>query len=399
MDKIQRLELDFLCYKPNHLFKYDSNLYWRPLTESVPIYEDLITCKNKIEQLYISDSWDKAKKLNNDYELIHLPNKRVKTDSIAKYEPLSRAFFKLWELIHLFETPLHNSQKNPIKIIALAEGPGGFIEALHHWRNIYTPNIKDEIIGVTLKSTNKEIPGWKKARDFLDNNTTIRIDYCEDNTGNLYHVSNLKYLYKHHHNTVDIVTADGGFDFSDDFNNQEQKSYRIIFCECIGALATLKEGGMFICKIFDTFSRTTISMLQMLKSHFSKVIITKPNTSRPCNSEKYLICQGFQGIDSHYLEKCFISISLCEYVTKKNYLLHSLFDEDNIDKQLLSVMERFNEQNAKQQIFHIEKTLESIKNKRNNYAKISVQKKKAIEWCKTYNIEINMNSKFIKFKP
>ena len=399
MDKIQRLEIDFLCSKPNHLFNYDSNLYWRPINDSVYIYDNLIKCKNKIEQLYISDSWDKAKKLNNDYELIHLPNKRIKTDSIAKHEPLSRAFFKLWELIHIFETPLHNSHNNSIKIIALAEGPGGFIEALQQWRTMYTPNIKDEIIGVTLKSTNKEIPGWKKARDFLDDNKNIRIDYCEDNTGNLYNVSNLKYLYEHHKNTVDIVTADGGFDFSDDFNNQEQKSYRIIFCESIGALVTLKKGGMFICKIFDTFSRTTISILQMLKSHFSKVIITKPNTSRPCNSEKYIICKGFLGIDSQYLKKCFVSISLWDTITTKKYLLHSIFDEDNIDEQLLTVMEQFNEQNAQQQIFHIERTLESIKNKRNNYTKISIQKRKAIQWCKEYNMNINLNSKFIKSKP
>ena len=32
---------------------------------------------------------------------------------------------------------------------------------------------------------------------------------------------------------MDFVTADGGFDFSYNFNRQEQLSYRIIFCEII----------------------------------------------------------------------------------------------------------------------------------------------------------------------
>lgn len=396
MDTIQQLEINFICSKPNHLFLYGKELDWKHIHNQITIYKNLIDCKNKIEQLYISESWDKAKKINNDYELIHLPNKRVKSDSIAKYEPLSRAFFKLWELLHLFPSPLKQINPIPIKIIALAEGPGGFIEAMQCWRKQYAPSIQDEIIGVTLKSTNKEIPGWKKARFFLENNPNVRIDYCSDNTGNLYNVDNLRYLHNHHKNTVDLVTADGGFDFSDDFNNQEQKSYRIIFCECIGALATLKENGMFICKIFDTFSRTTISMLQLLKAHFRKVVITKPNTSRPCNSEKYIVCEGFLGIDDKYLEKCFISISLWEHIHNKNQLLHSIFCEDELEHQLLHVMETFNQENAEQQIFNIEKTLESIKNKRNQNTKLSIQKRKALEWCKLYNMEINWNSKYIK---
>ena len=59
-------------------------------------------------------------------------------------------------------------------------------------------------------------------------------------------------------------------------------------------------------------------------------------------------------------------------------------------------MEKFNHQNAEQQIFHIEKTLESIKNKKHLNTKLSVQKRKALEWCKSYNMEINWNSKYIK---
>ena len=398
MDTIQKIEINFLCSQPIHNFKYGSDISWTHIHNNVSIYNDLIQCKNKIEQLYISESWDRAKKLNNDYELIHLPNKRIKTDSIAKYEPLSRAFFKLWELLHIFPNPLHKNPSSSIKIIALAEGPGGFIEALQRWRDIYTPDICDEIIGITLRSTNKEIPGWKKAKYFLENNKNVYIDYCDDKTGNLYNSCNLKYLNEKHQNSADIVTADGGFDFSDDFNNQEQKSYRIIFCECVGALATLRVGGFFICKIFDTFSRTTISILQMLKAHFEKIIITKPNTSRPCNSEKYIVCEGFLGIKTDYLNKCFVTIDLWDKISKNNDTLHSIFDEDALDDRLLQSMNQFNEINAKQQIFHIEKTLESIKNKRNQTAKLAVQKRKAVEWCRSYNMEINWNSKFLKTK-
>ena len=396
MEQIHKLELVFLCEPPIHSFQYGDKIEWKIITDNTNIYTKLIECKNKIEQLYISESWDRAKKVNNDFELIYLPNKRIRKESIAKYEPLSRAFFKMWELLHLFNHPLQINPNNSICILGLAEGPGGFIEAMNYWREKYNPKIVDDICGITLRSTNKDIPGWKKTKKFLNENKHITIDYGADNTGNIYNINNIEYLFNKYNHSVDLVTADGGFDFSDDFNYQEQKSYRIIFCESVIALATLNVGGMFICKIFDIFSRTTVSILQMLKAHFKKVTITKPHTSRPCNSEKYIVCEHFMGIDSIYLKKCFLTISLWSRINNNKSFVTNIFNENNLDQNLLDTIDEFNKINAEQQIFHIEKTLESIINKTGNSKKLNIQRKKAVEWCEAYNITINKNSKFLK---
>ena len=48
-------------------------------------YNDLIKYKNKIDKLTDNKLWDNAKKLSNKYELIYLPNKKYKYDSISKY--------------------------------------------------------------------------------------------------------------------------------------------------------------------------------------------------------------------------------------------------------------------------------------------------------------------------
>jgi hypothetical protein len=58
--------------------------------------------KNQIDTSYTNREWDKAKKLSNPYELIHIPNRKIKSESISSYDPLSRSFFKLWEIIHHF---------------------------------------------------------------------------------------------------------------------------------------------------------------------------------------------------------------------------------------------------------------------------------------------------------
>ena len=44
-------------------------------------YSNLQDLKNKID----SKDWDKNKKFSNDYELIHIPNKRKRSDSINFY--------------------------------------------------------------------------------------------------------------------------------------------------------------------------------------------------------------------------------------------------------------------------------------------------------------------------
>ena len=139
------------------------------------IIKDILDYKNKIENLNNTDLWDKQKKLTNNYELIYIHNKRNKRDSIAFYNPLSRAYFKLWEILEIVNNNLYNIFKNKkINIGCLAEGPGGFMEALINFRYKYF-NIKDNIFSITLKSTNKNIPGWNKATQFLKNNKNVNI--------------------------------------------------------------------------------------------------------------------------------------------------------------------------------------------------------------------------------
>ena len=86
---------------PNISFKFDKN----ESNEINNIYEynQLIYYKNHIDSLEDTKLWDSAKKLSNLYELIYLPNKKYKYDSVSKYEPLSRAYFKLFEILVDFD--------------------------------------------------------------------------------------------------------------------------------------------------------------------------------------------------------------------------------------------------------------------------------------------------------
>ena len=49
---------------------------------------------------------------------------------------------------------------------------------------------------------------------------------------------------------MDIITGDGGFDYSVDFNKQEILSSRLILAQVIYAIIMQKKNGIFILKIY-----------------------------------------------------------------------------------------------------------------------------------------------------
>ena len=129
----------------------------------------------------------------------------------------------------------------------LAEGPGGFIEALQ----IFRSNVNDKYVGMTLIEPQSDIPKWNKIQQFMKSNKNIRIEYGPKHDGNLYFKHNLLYLMKTQKNKYDFITADGGFDYSIDFNKQEELSINLIFCEMLYALVLQKPGGSFVLKNED----------------------------------------------------------------------------------------------------------------------------------------------------
>lgn len=262
------------------------------INESLSYYlNDIKQQINLYEQL-----WETFKRFTNPYEYIHtmVPFKKY---CISRYRPLSRSFFKMIELIHFFGLGMETTQ--PIRTFHLAEGPGGFIEALVKYRNC--PN--DTYVGMTLQdqhNNNYNIPGWKKSHHFLqEHGNVVKLEHGPDGTGNILSLANFVYIHETYGSTMDLVTADGGFDFSSDFDHQEINMTQLLYGQVVYALCLQKPGGCFVLKLFDIFMQHTVDIVALLSSMYEKVYITKPNTSRSANSEKYIVCKGFLPTSSY----------------------------------------------------------------------------------------------------
>ena len=275
----------------------------------------------------------------------------------------------------------------------MAEGPGGFIEAMTHLRF----NKKDMYYGMTLiDHVNDNIPGWKKSSLFLRKNPNIMIENGADGTGDLYSPENLDYCYKTYRNQMQFITADGGFDFSVDFNKQELMAMKLIFSEVIYALILQKPGGSFVLKTFDTFLKGTVDIIFLLSCFYESIYLTKPCTSRTANSERYLVCENFKHpLPFDLIKKLRAVLVILNNPNINNLTIGSLLDIA-LPYHFVKRIEEINAILGSQQIENILTTLRFIENKERKGEKIQQIKnsniQKCIQWCEQNNIPHYKNS-------
>jgi len=366
------------------------NILTKPTTEDFLLEFDNDKSRkpviNSSLQLYLSNvkqeinncitQWDIYKKYTNPYEYIHtnIPGSRT---AICKYKPLSRSYFKMIEILRSLYI-LDSLPDAPIQTFHLAEGPGGFIEAICNSRC----NPDDKYYGMTLISEKDYVPGWKKSQEYLEHNPNIILEYGRDNTGNILNPDNLRFCYEKYKNSMELMTGDGGFDFSVNFNDQEVTASRLVFAQIVYAILLQKKDGNFIIKFFDIFTPISVDFTHLLSSFYRKVYVIKPNTSRYANSERYLVCKGFKFADTSYLFETFYNM-LCQLDANRNEFVYRILKK-SIPYFFVTRLEEYNAIIGQQQIEIINNTLNMVRttakaDKIEALKKININR--CIQWC------------------
>ena len=93
-----------------------------------------------------------------------------------------------------------------------------------------------------------------------------------------------------------LYTSDAGIDVSTDYNKQEELTALINFGQVLTGILALRVGGNFVTKQYTFISMFNRSLIALLATLFDELYVSKPLTSRPGNSEVYLVGKGFRGI-------------------------------------------------------------------------------------------------------
>ena len=268
------------------------------------IVRNICQCKSAFDQLS-GPELRRAVSLSNPFETIE---KGIFQNRAAmKMANIDTAFDMMFtEPKNQDGSPMVRENSQDLLYFAdICAGPGGFTEYVL-WRKKWTA----KGFGFTLRDDHDF-----KLEDFYAASTeTFEPHYGEnpyDGDGNIYYPRNLlafkDYVLQHTSKCVGhvpgapctagctkgvhFVMADGGFSVEGQENLQEILSKRLYLCQFLTALGILRVGGHFVCKLFDTFTPFSVGLIYIMYRSFDQVCIFKPNTSRPANSERYLVCK------------------------------------------------------------------------------------------------------------
>jgi 23S rRNA U2552 (ribose-2'-O)-methylase RlmE/FtsJ len=314
----------------------------------------------------------------NDYsdDIEHYTNKFLNSPNV-----LSRAFYKMWEILYTFDI----ASKEKMTMAGIAEGPGSFIQAFVEFREKYKigdKELNDKVYGLTI-NTGESVSINRNMVDSINKRYTNMIDIIDQRSdqrsdrkaskenskskkkvneidGDVTNIKTIKYLKEYINNKVDLVTADGGFEWKNE-NYQEQEAYILILGEIISALTIQANGGSFVLKVFETFTPITIKLIYILASFYEDVYVYKPFFSRATNSEKYIICKGFKGIDNDKLKFLEDTLSKC----KTDKFINEMFPQYTISDDNLNMFKYINIEIANTQQIMINNLVVYIKS--NNY--------------------------------
>lgn len=358
----------------------DKALYRTPYSKA------LLHCKNEIET---EEKWDDFKKITNPYEYVFLSWNRRSSRSVSTRQPLSRSYFKMIEMWQAYGmadivAPLVARDDNSLRTAHAAEGPGGFIEAC--WEQAGRRGWPvSQSHAITLRSDAKNIPGWRKAARFLADRPQIQVSDGADGTGNILLKANqdayIDQVRQQAPLGVHLYTADGGFDFSSDYNAQEDVIFPLLLAESLLGLRSLSKGGVFVLKCFDTTEYATLDLLWILSRCFETWVVTKPKTSRAGNAERYFI--GLR-----YLGEMSDTIAFLENIQARQTWVGRLFKppETPTYKGWLASMLDLQERIEQQEYATISKTLQLIR--AHDFAGIRVLVRenihRSMEWCRQF---------------
>jgi 23S rRNA U2552 (ribose-2'-O)-methylase RlmE/FtsJ len=342
--------------------------------------ENAVKIKEEIRELDKEHKWELAKKMVNPYELVYTHDDERLPPSLSLEYPLSRSFFKMIEILNIsnfFDSMGKNF--NNIRSVHVAEGPGGFIQALHNRAAIKNKTIANSF-AMTLKPTNPHVPGWKKATQFLQKYKQVKIHYGADGTGDIYIPENQQSFIDISNPKAHIFTADGGFDFSVDYALQEQRVFHLLVCSATVGVRSLVKGGQFILKLFDCTSPNTKSFVLILSRCFGVWTLYKPAMTRPCNSERYFIGRDFRGSNADNIVKCLLEIQ--QYSANSKY---PILPPDVLSE--IGFLERHIKTTTELQIDAIKLAISLVKNPEDWWKSWYMKcLKKSMIWCETFRV-------------
>lgn len=210
-----------------------------------------------------------------------------------RMQTVTNATLKIYEII----SQMNLIKTNKITAFCNAELPGNFIIGINHYIKTMYKNGIFRWVASSYLSNVGTLGDYYGIFEFNRNNWLMDTQMNGDLTDkdNILELTNR--VLNRFPNGVDLYTSDAGFDVSSNYNEQEEQTLLLNYGQILSGIFTLMPGGSLVTKQFTYFTPFNKSLITLLSILFDELYITKPVTSRPLNSEIYLVGINFKGIN------------------------------------------------------------------------------------------------------
>jgi FtsJ-like methyltransferase len=218
-------------------------------------------------------------------------------------EVVTNAWLKMYELMLFVDQPLAALAKSRNKIFNsfhFAEAPGNFLLAVNHYTKTRFPDLTWNWLANSYYDVDSGPgSGYLSDQYGLIARFRDRWNFGADGDGDITSPANIRsFAQTKFGHQFHLMTSDVKFVPPDsDYDEEENINIPVHLGHVLCALNTLAIGGTAILKEFTFFETPSVALLYLLANCFSNVRLAKPETSRPSNSETYIVASGFQGLN------------------------------------------------------------------------------------------------------
>jgi cap2 methyltransferase len=217
-------------------------------------------------------------------------------------EVLTDDWCKFYEIATYFNLiPPASVLTHSLNSVHLCETSGSFITSVNHYMKVvYKSGIEWKWLETTRKPQCARNPSSRNIDDYIFILKTVdRWNFGLDDTGNIIDINNVLYILKGAVEMVDVllVTANGSIDCPENSAEHESASSALHYCEAVLAMHILAKGGSLILKMSTMYEHQSMCLMYLLCYSFNAVRVCKPATSNEGDSEVYVVCLKYRGID------------------------------------------------------------------------------------------------------
>jgi hypothetical protein len=321
-------------------------------------------------------------------------------------EIVTNAWMKMYECMSLLGEPiLDKLDKNgdaEFHSFHIAEAPGNFMVAINHYMFSHYPKLEWRWLANSYRDLYGDSSNYLTDAYGLIRNHKNRWVFGADGDGDITSVANIRSFVAKVENEFGVsskgmssglhfITSDVKFVPPDsNYNEEEWQNIPVQMGHLLSSLVTLRKGGVCMLKEFTFFEAPKTSHLYLLANCFQHLYIVKPETSRPANSEVYVMGIGYKANLTHLqIERLY---DIMQYIRFKTEHSPSIFKKSVIPKSFTDRVHKLNNLLVDKQIPALERNIELFRQyehaSREDICRdlSSIRAKSAEEWIKKYGI-------------